>query len=93
MRTDSEPKYPFGFNKKSKIPAFPPAATIGIYTVLTILGIMKHQLGLEAMLDYINKYTLLIEQNNPNIKHAVRRALTLVSVESIYHDAMHADNE
>jgi len=93
MKTDSEPNYPFGFRKKPKIPAFSPATTIGIYTVLTILAVMKQQLGLEAMLDYIDKYLYLIEQHNPQIKHAVQRALTLVSIEGIYNDAMRATKE
>jgi len=93
MQIDSEPKYPFGFNNKPKILPFSPATTVGIYTVLTILGVMKQQLGLEAMLDYINKYIYLIEQNNPDIKHAVERALTLISVEGIYNDAMRSKNE
>ena len=93
MQIDSEPKYPFGFNKKQKILPFSPATTVGIYTVLTILGVMKQQLGLEAMLDYINKYIYLIEQTNPETKHAVQRALTLISVEGIYNDAMRSNNE
>ncbi len=55
-----------------------------IYTALKILRMMQSQLGLEAMLEYHQKYLQAVEEKNPMLKHVVNRALSLVSVEKIY---------
>ncbi|MBI3618298.1 MAG: hypothetical protein HY210_08840 [Candidatus Omnitrophica bacterium] len=62
--------------------------SIAIYTVLCILRRMKREVGLEAMLEYLDKYLGAIETHNPQLKHAVAKALSLMSVEKMYREAM-----
>ena len=62
--------------------------SIAIYTVLCILRRMKREVGLEAMLEYLDKYLGTIETHNPQLKSAVERALGIMSVEKMYKDAM-----
>jgi len=62
-----------------------------IYTALRILLAMQKQLGLEAMLEYHRKYIQTIEEDNPILKHAVNRALSLINVEKIYKESFHHD--
>jgi len=77
----------------SDTPEISPSGNIGIYTVLSTLCLMRHQLGLEAMLDYIERYLAIIEKHSPQIKPAVRHILKRVNVEKIYHDAMRKEDE
>ncbi len=63
-----------------------------IYTALRILLAMEKQLGLEAMLEYHRKYIQVIDGNNPVLKHAVNRALSLISVEKIYKESFPYEN-
>lgn len=67
--------------------------TIAIYTVLSILMKMKNSLGLEAALEYIDKYLSTIEKHNPQIKSATALAIKLISVEKIYQEAMRCEKE
>ena len=67
--------------------------TIAIYTVLSILVKMKNSLGLEAALEYIDKYLTTIEKHNPKIKHATSLAIRFISVEKIYKEAMRCEKE
>jgi len=62
-----------------------------IYTALRILLAMQKQLGLEAMLEYRGKYLQSVESNNPLLKHAVTRALSLIDVEKIYKEVFHRE--
>ena len=66
--------------------------TVVIYTVLSILLKMKRTLGLEAALDYVDRYLLAIERDNPQIRSAVAQALVLIDVNKIYQKAI-AGNE
>ena len=68
--------------------SFLPQNSIPTYTVLCVLGKMKHELGLEAMLEYTEKYLEIIDNHNPRLKAAVAKALSMMSVEKIYADAM-----
>ncbi len=67
--------------------------TIAIYTVLSILVKMKNSLGLEAALEYIDKYLTTIEKYNPQIKDATSLAIKFISVEKIYKEAMRCEKE
>ena len=67
--------------------------SIAIYTVLCILRRMKTQLGLEAMLEYKEKYLEVIEDNNPRVKAAVEKAVRLMDVERIYRKLVGVSNE
>jgi hypothetical protein len=62
-----------------------------IYTALRILMVMQRQLGLEAMLEYHQKYLQAVEAKNPMLKHVVNRALSFINVEKIYKETF-SDN-
>ena len=66
---------------------------IAIYTVLSILVKMKNTLGLEAALEYVDKYLTTIEKYNPQIKNAISLAIRFISVEKIYQEAMSCEKE
>ena len=59
-----------------------------IFTLLSILIKMKKQCGLEAMLEYMEEYLRVMGEGNPKVRFAVRRVLTMMSVEKMYHDAI-----
>lgn len=63
-------------------------AAITLYTIFSVLKRMRRELGLEAMIEYMDFYQNLIEKYNPQFKNAVGRALDVISVEKIYADAM-----
>ena len=65
-----------------------PDNLIATYTVLNVLLKMRKTLGLEAMMDYIDKYLETIEGSNPEMKRAIALALTFVDVRDIYEEAM-----
>jgi len=65
-----------------------PVNTLAVYTILKMLIKMRSHLGLEAMLCYIEKYLAILEENNPEVRTAVLKALSFVSVEKIYLEAM-----
>ena len=67
--------------------------TIAIYTVLSILVKMKNTLGLEASLEYVDKYLTTIEKYNPKIKDATALAIKFISVEKIYKEAMSCEKK
>lgn len=78
--------------KEKKAPKFhniltTPENSIAIYTVLSILRKMKNELSLEAMIEYIDQYLLVVERHNPKVKQAVHKALSLMSVQEMYRKA------
>ena len=84
-------QYNFKFVKSSK--KFPrllndSANSVAVYTVFCILRGMRAQLCLEAMLEYMEEYLAIIEKNNPLLKQAVSKALSMISIKKIYEDAM-----
>ncbi len=65
-----------------------PGNMIAVYTVLGILMEMRKQLGLEAMLEYMDRYVSAIEDHNPELKQAVTKAIAMMKVEKMYREAM-----
>lgn len=65
-----------------------PVNEITIYTVMKVLARMKDQLGLEAMLQYIERYSLFIEKQNPELKKTVRNAIVNLDVVNMYIEGM-----
>ena len=65
-----------------------PLHSIPVYTVLCVLRRMKGQLGLEAMLEYMDRYVSAIEAHNPELKQAVTKAIAMMKVEKMYRQAM-----
>ena len=72
---------------------FPQEHIIPIYIGLSVLNKMKLELGLEAMLEYMNKYLQIVDEYNPKLQYAVSQALKMISVEKIYHEATHDKQE
>jgi len=65
---------------------FPPEHSTAFYTFLSILLKMKQELGLEAMLEYMEKYLRTIDSHNPNIANVVGKALNSIPVEVIFNE-------
>lgn len=65
-----------------------PSHSIAVYTVLRVLCRMRARLGLEAMLEYLEKYVAMIEDHNPKLEGAVNEALAVISVEKMYWEAI-----
>lgn len=63
---------------------FSPDNMIAVYTVLRILLKMRQHFGLEAMLEYKEKYLESFESKNPEVKTAVTRAIVMMNIEKIY---------
>ena len=57
---------------------------VAVYTVLILLRKMKGELGLEAMLEYMNAYLEVIEKYNPKLGRVVSKAVSLMSMEKMY---------
>ncbi|MCR4337650.1 MAG: hypothetical protein NUV91_07600 [Candidatus Omnitrophica bacterium] len=74
--------------KNSSLPFLTPENTIAMYTILAILVRMKKQLGIEAMMEYMNSYLGTIEEYNPRLKEAIQEALSLINIEKMYCDAI-----
>ncbi|MDP8265864.1 MAG: hypothetical protein P9M07_02825 [Candidatus Aceula meridiana] len=71
---------------------FSPHKLVIIYTSLKIILKMKKHLGLEAMLEYLSRYALVIEKQNPQLKEVVDCAVSRVNVSKIYQEAMKTDD-
>lgn len=88
---ESNEQYNFKFSKsRKKIPHMlnDPADSVAVYTVLCILRGMRTQLCLEAMLEYMEEYLGAVERNNPMLKDAVSKAMSMISIKKIYKDTM-----
>lgn len=64
---------------------------VAIFTAMCILRSMKHELGIEAMHEYLDGYIHGVSKNNPKLSFAVSKALSLMSVEKMYRDACYGD--
>lgn len=73
---------------KQKHPFLSAGNTVAIYTILSLLLVMRSSLGLEAMLEYISGYLKSVDQKDPDMKPAVQEALALMSVEKIYKEVL-----
>jgi len=87
FRDGAIPEFPQS-GPRNILPLFNPGSLVTIYTALQILLAIRRHLGLEAMLEYMTKYSELVEKNNPRLKSAVTQALAVMSVEKIYGDAI-----
>jgi hypothetical protein len=73
-------KFPFMVNDSANM--------IAVYTVMCILRSMKTQVCLEAMLEYMEKYLMVVERHNPRLQNAVMKVISTINIEKIYKDAM-----
>jgi len=90
---DYKDEFSSSFSRKQKSRFSAPSNTIAIYTVLTILLKMKKEMGLEMMLEYIEKYLASIDKRCPKYSLAVKQALSIVSVEKIFREAIYNEEE
>jgi hypothetical protein len=58
--------------------------TIAVYTVLLVLSRMRERLGVEAMVEFIDRYTATIERLDPEIKDAVNHELLERALHGLY---------
>jgi hypothetical protein len=73
-------------------PIFLKNNAVALYTMLAILTRLKSEVGLEAMLEYIEHYQKLIERYNPDFRQAVNGALDLMDVVKMYRDITENEN-
>ena len=81
---ESAKDIPDDYPQRQPLPFLTPENTIAIFTTLSILLKMKEQLGLEAMMEYMEFYILTVEQYNPRFKGAVEQAVSLMNIGKIY---------
>ena len=62
--------------------------SVAVYTVLCVLLKMKDEVGLEAMLEYMEKYIEVIGSSNKKLRKAVFIALENLDSRKIYEDLM-----
>ena len=67
---------------------FSPRSIVTLYTSLRILLVMRKKLGLEAMLEYLDKYVENLEKDNVQMKRAVTRALLFIDTKKLYEKTM-----
>ncbi|MBL8014112.1 MAG: hypothetical protein JNN05_09720 [Candidatus Omnitrophica bacterium] len=63
---------------------FPPGHMTAFYTLMSILLKMKHEQGLEVMLEYMSTFIAVIDSHNPQLAQAVAQTLQHTSSGEIY---------
>ena len=80
MNRQESPEY------SNHLKLLPQEHLIPIDIYFAILQKMKKELGLEAMIEYLEKYQIVIEMDNPLSNNAVTQALKMINIERIYHE-------
>ncbi|MFA5088121.1 MAG: hypothetical protein WC552_03700 [Candidatus Omnitrophota bacterium] len=62
--------------------------TLVVYTILLIMVKMRKELGLEVMLEYMDKYVAITAEHHPKLRYAVGEALSMFSIKKMYQDMM-----
>ncbi len=92
MQPDEQNKKVPDVFSPNNTPIFLKNNAVALYTMLAILTRLKLEVGLEAMLEYIEHYQRLIERHNPDFRDAVAGALVLMDVEKMYRDITKNEN-
>ena len=58
--------------------------TIAVYTTMRTLRAIRNQLGLEAMLEFIERYTAAIETVEPLVAETAAEVLAEYQIEKVY---------
>ena len=58
--------------------------SIHAYTILKVLLKMRRELGLEAMLEYIEHYVYVVGKNNQSMNIAVTKCLNKIDAGKLY---------
>ena len=83
-KAEAQSRYSVDFSRKEDNASH----SIKVYTTLCLLKTMKHEIGLEAMLEYMDKYLDVINKSNPKLHLAAAKAMSLMNIKKIYADAM-----
>jgi len=59
---------------------------IAVYTMMKVLSRMRAELGLEACLEYMDKFITKIGGNSSNLNKAVEYILRNIDIENIYQE-------
>ncbi len=62
--------------------------TLTVYIVMRMLKLIRHQMGLEAMLEYIDKYIEKNENRHPQFPQAFSLAMNKQKLETIYENTV-----
>ena len=62
--------------------------TLTVYIVMRMLRLIRHQMGLEAMLEYIDKYIEKNENRHPQFPQAFSLAMNKQKLETIYENTV-----
>ncbi len=62
--------------------------TLTVYIVMRMLRLIRHQMGLEAMLEYIDKYIEKNENRHPQFPQAFSLAMSKQKLETIYENTV-----
>ena len=63
--------------------------TLTIYIVMRILKLIRNQMGLEAMLEYVDKFVEKNENRHPQFPKAFSLAMNNQKLETIYENTVH----
>lgn len=62
--------------------------TLSVYIVMRMLKLIRHQMGLEAMLEYIDKYIEKNENRHPQFPPAFSLAMSKQKLDTIYENTV-----
>lgn len=62
--------------------------TLTVYIVMRMLKLIRHQMGLEAMLEYIDKYIEKNENRHPPFSQAFSLAMRKQKLETVYENTV-----
>lgn len=57
-----------------------------VFMAIMTLVKIKQELGLEAMVEYVDHYVEVINENNPKLGDAYQQAMKFINVEKIYQE-------
>ena len=59
---------------------------IAVYTMMRVLKKMRKELGLEACIEYIDKFIAIIGKDSSNLNKAVEYILRNIDIKNIYQE-------
>ena len=89
---DDFPEDPYPPNP-ARPPFLSPDNIIAVYTTLVLLRRMRRQLGMEAMLEYMDAYLTMIEKTNPRLRKVVALILSSMNLDAMYKEATYGEKQ